>query len=170
MEPFVQKYFTKLSQLGSMKTFWGTNSHKYVIKATDFKHSFVVTLKKSSHQLLALRPCLQSCSVTSQFAPQKVVSVRSLQAVIKPKTANWTDKQDEKAMRGSNFPCQCVIGFFFLIKFELCSFVTELVSFPYPSTQCRGVMAIFHYLHARESENRQKSKGVRMQGITAYDK
>ena len=80
------------------------------------------------------------------------MSVRSLQAVIKPKTADWTNirnKRNEKAMRGSNFPCQCVFVFVFcfLINFE--------------------PMYFFHYLHARESENRQKSKGVRMWGITA---
>ena len=59
MESFVQKYFTKLSQLGPMKTSLGTNFHKYVIKATYFKHSFVVTLKESEPSV----SCIKTISV-----------------------------------------------------------------------------------------------------------
>lgn len=59
VELFVQKYFTKLSQLGPMKTSWGTNFHKYVIKATYFKHSFVVTLEGSEPSV----SCVKTISV-----------------------------------------------------------------------------------------------------------
>ena len=68
MESFVQKYFTKLSQLGPMKTSWGTNFHKYVIKASCFKYSFVVKLDGSEPSVI----CTKTVSVVLPCSVQEV--------------------------------------------------------------------------------------------------